>query len=73
MSVIIKIPKASSTIPTLNMSFMFICLVPNTMVFAAVATGSINPSEAANVAGIISNKGGKSKSFCKAIITGIAN
>lgn len=33
--------------------------VPYTMVFGAVATGSIKPSDAASVAGIISNKGDK--------------
>ena len=52
---------------------MSIRFVPNTMVLAAVATGNINPNEAAKVAGIINKSGGKSKSFCKAIITGIAN
>lgn len=71
--VINNIPMASKTKPILNISFMSMRLVPNTIVLAAVATGNINPKEAAKVAGIINNKGGKSKSFCKAIITGMAN
>ncbi len=69
----IKIPKISNIKPTLNISFVWIILVPNTMVLAAVATGSIKPMEDANVAGIINNKGDTSIFFCKAIITGIAN
>ena len=68
-----EIPITSSMIPTLNISFISMRFVPKTMVFAAVATGNINPKEAANVAGIINKSGGKFKSFCKAIITGMAN
>jgi hypothetical protein len=66
-------PIKSKIIPTLNMSLISICLVPKTIVFAAVATGNINPREAANVAGIIKSNGGRFKSFCKANITGMAN
>ena len=66
-------PSASKTNPTRIISFICICLVPKTIVLAAVATGNINPREAAKVAGIIINKGGMSKSFCSASITGITN
>ena len=66
-------PIMSKTKPTLNISFISICRVPKTIVFAAVATGSIKPKEAAKVAGIINKSGGNSKSFCKAIIIGMAS
>lgn len=66
-------PMKSSTRPTRNISLMSMRLVPNTIVLAAVATGSINPKDAAKVAGIINSKGGKFKSFCKATMMGMAN
>lgn len=56
-------PTISNTKPTLNMSLISIRLVPKTIVLAAVATGNIKPKDAAKVAGIINNSGGKSKSF----------
>ena len=73
IKVISIMPITSKTRPTLSISFMWISFVPKTIVFAAVATGNIKPREAANVAGIINNNGATSRSFCKAIITGIAN
>ena len=51
------IPIKSSAKPVFNMSFTLIRFVPKTIVLAPVATGSINPKDAAKVAGTINNKG----------------
>lgn len=52
------IPEIFTKIPALAISLTFICPLEKTMVFGAVATGSINPKLAARVAGNKSNSGG---------------
>lgn len=56
-------PAMSSKNPALRMSVARIRPIPNTIVFGGVATGSINPSEAASVAGTISINGAMPVTF----------
>jgi hypothetical protein len=62
-AVIITIPATSTQNPALYISTTRILLLPKTIVLGAVATGSINPSEAARVAGI-NNMSGSTQAVC---------
>jgi len=55
--VIMKIPARFMTRPVLTISFIFSRLVPKTMAFGGVATGSINAIEADIVAGSMKRRG----------------
>lgn len=63
MIVIMIIPATSIQNPAINISEARNFLLPKTMVFGAVAIGSINPSDAASVAGIIRISGSIPVSF----------
>ena len=56
-NVINKTPITFRKKPALNISLTRKRLLPKTIVFGAVATGSINPREADNVAGIMRIRG----------------
>ena len=68
-----KMPNRLTQRPMLYISFTFIKPLPYTIVFGAVATGNIKPSDAAKVAGTIKLNAGRFNETDKANKIGRAN